>query len=300
MTRNGGGRGVGDRGWWTTFQERYELWAMRALLLGLVVTGLVAGFVDPVGDAIADKTPVGGALLSLVAFVLYEAIKKLTAALEARDSRTVTAATMRGFGDEVVAAFGTGKTDICVLGYTGETLLHEIGQGLRTLAGGAGQDNGVRIRILVPDFSKPRLVPSKLVNGRAVDDRGFRGTIEAKCRSVATDVQSMVDGLHPSVRSARRITCEYQVYDGIPDVKLVILNEETVLYGFYDAATVRFLDGAEFRDPSGADTSLTRVSVADSGGSAAGLVKEWRVFFDSRWGVSAPPSWRRTPLPGQV
>ncbi|WP_234358726.1 hypothetical protein [Streptomyces sp. NRRL B-24085] len=78
------GRGVagvtmGDR--LKRFQARYEPMITRTLLLGIFGTGLLAQFVEPVGDAMAGKTFLGGALLSLVGYVLYDTLKDLAASL---------------------------------------------------------------------------------------------------------------------------------------------------------------------------------------------------------------------------
>ncbi|MEV6297213.1 hypothetical protein AB0M41_44080 [Streptomyces sp. NPDC051896] len=53
----------------------------RLFLLGVFVVGLAAQFFTPLGDALQGKAFLGGALLSLVAYVLYDAVKDLAAAL---------------------------------------------------------------------------------------------------------------------------------------------------------------------------------------------------------------------------
>lgn len=254
----------------------------------------------PGADLLEGKTFVGGALLSLVAYVLYDALKALTDSVAARDREpdAVARAPIRAFETEVVEAFRAGKVDICVMGYTGETLLHEIEQGLRALGTEAEPGDEVRIRILAPDFSKPRQIPSRIENGTLVDDVAFRGTITRKCQSVDTQLEGSVEGLSPGVRAARTVSCAYRVYDGIPDIKLVILNEELVLYGFYDLKTVRSWPGGLYRDPSGADTALTKVTVGERGAVARAAVKEWRKLFDGRWETAAAPSWRGAGPPG--
>ncbi|MEU6845968.1 hypothetical protein ABZ930_29240 [Streptomyces sp. NPDC046716] len=270
---------------------------MRVVLLAIFLTGLVAGFVKPVGNALEGKAFVGGALLSLVAYVLYDAIKELTAAMAERENQPAQTAIMRVFGDEVVAAFGTGRIELCVMGYTGETLLHEIEQGLRALRGRAGQVDRIRIRILAPDFSVPRLVPARLEGDGRVDDPDFRDEIRVKCKSIATQLEGRVEELKSAVSPSREISCEYRVYDGVPDLKVVILNEETVLFGVYDHSSIRLVDGKQYVDPSGADTPMNRVSASVGRGAAQAealaLVKTWRILFDGRWALSTLPRWRR-------
>src|ERR1043166_6414774 len=61
------------------FQARYEPVATKLLLLGIFVTGLTAQFVKPVGEALEGKAFLGGSLLSLIAYVLYDTVKDLAA-----------------------------------------------------------------------------------------------------------------------------------------------------------------------------------------------------------------------------
>ncbi|MFF0760855.1 ATP/GTP-binding protein [Streptomyces sp. NPDC003737] len=49
----------------------------RLLLLGIFLIGLLAQFVQPVGDALEGKAYLGGALLSLVGYVLYAEVQRL-------------------------------------------------------------------------------------------------------------------------------------------------------------------------------------------------------------------------------
>ncbi|MFI7011575.1 hypothetical protein [Streptomyces sp. NPDC050145] len=289
MMRNGGGGRAqspdGIRELWRKWEPR----GIRVLLLAVSVLGLVAGFVKPVGDAIQGKTYFGGALLSLVAFLLYDSVKALTEAVAVRESRTGAAA-MRHFGVDVVAAFGVGRAEICVLGYTGETLLQEIKEGLAGLRKGQGN---VTIRVLVPDFSQPRLIPGlRQEGGSSVDDPAFRvQEILPKCRSVSAELAGAVRDVSEDIRVSRRVTFEYLVYDGVPDVKLVILNDECALYGFYDPENTRTWEGNSYRDPSGAGTQLTRVTVAEGGADARRAIHGWKVFFEARWSTARVPVW---------
>jgi len=122
---SGGGRlpeeSVGDR--LKRFQARYEAVITRLLLLGIFVTGLLAQFVKPVGDALEGKAFLGGALLSLVAYVLYDTVKDLAATLRVPTRAQVKS---RDLGSFVSEAFDARNVEISFLGYTGETLYHAL------------------------------------------------------------------------------------------------------------------------------------------------------------------------------
>ncbi|MFE2971926.1 hypothetical protein ACFXKC_51905 [Streptomyces sp. NPDC059340] len=63
------------------YLTRFESAVTRFFLLGIFVVGLTAQFVTPLGEALQGKAFLGGALLSLVAYVLYDAVKDLAASL---------------------------------------------------------------------------------------------------------------------------------------------------------------------------------------------------------------------------
>ncbi|MEU1690760.1 hypothetical protein [Streptomyces hirsutus] len=63
------------------FQERFEPAVTRFVLPAICATGLTAQFVQPVGDALEGKAFLGGALFSLVAHVLYDAVTSLSSSM---------------------------------------------------------------------------------------------------------------------------------------------------------------------------------------------------------------------------
>ncbi|WP_123976012.1 hypothetical protein [Streptomyces sp. Ag109_O5-1] len=77
---------------------------IRILLLGAFVTGLTAQFVKPVGDAPEGKACLGGALLSLVGYVLYDQVKELTSSVRAPARVLVNSSQLDGFVGEAFEA----------------------------------------------------------------------------------------------------------------------------------------------------------------------------------------------------
>lgn len=57
-----------------------ESFVTRLFLAAVFVVGVVAQFVKPVGDALQDKVYLGGALLTVVGYVLYAEVQRLHAA----------------------------------------------------------------------------------------------------------------------------------------------------------------------------------------------------------------------------
>ena len=141
------------------FQTRYESAFTRILLLA---TGVTAQFVKPIGDALEGRAFLGGALLSLVGYVLYDTVKDLAASLRLPTRAQVKS---RELGRFVNEAFHARTVEIAFLGYTGETLYNELYHRLEGLLEDPGPTRRVTIRFLVPDFGSPMRVPSRSHTG---------------------------------------------------------------------------------------------------------------------------------------
>ncbi|MHB9759758.1 hypothetical protein ACYBSK_35715 [Streptomyces sp. BYX5S] len=270
------------------FYQRVEPTVVRVLLLVVFVVGLTAQFVAPLGDALEGKAYLGGALLSLVAFILYEALKELTAAtrLPARME-----ANSRNLGNFVADAFESRIVEISFSGYTGETLFNELYHRLERLAEAPGPTRRVTVRMIVPDFSQPMFVPSRVgADGAAEDAPEFRRRIERKCQEydqILSDLAAGVTRLgHVEVR------CEYRVISGPPLQKLCIFNRKRVLHGLYDLSSRMSLQ-EQYYDPKGYDTDLT-VLAAERRPEDEPAVGMWVKHFDELWELVAQiPAWRR-------
>lgn len=292
MSRAGSRRsedGVGDR--LKRLQARYEPVVTRLLLLGIFVTGLIAQFVKPVGEALEGKAFLGGALLSLVGYVLYDTVKDLAESL-----RTPTRAQVksRELGTFVTEAFEARNVEISFLGYTGETLYHALYHRVEGFLDDPGPTRRVSVRFLVPDFRQPMIVPSRVGdNGEPVDDEQFRKRLELKCQDYDRSLSAIAERLTTVGRVT--VACEYRFYPGIPRDKVCIFNRELVLHGLCDVAarTMGLGSEPEYYDPKGDRTDLNVWSREDSDDAKA-AVATWNKHFDDLWTLAERPPWRRT------
>ncbi|MGW5655898.1 hypothetical protein [Streptomyces humi] len=273
------------------FQERVEPVVTRTLLLGIFATGLTAQFVKPVGDALEGKAYLGGALLSLVGYVLYDQVKELTSSVRAPARSLVNSSQLGSFVSE---AFEARRVEISFLGYTGETLYNALYHRLEDLSDYPGPTRRVLIRMLVPDFGQPMTVPSK-VGERDVpeDDPDFRKRMEQRCREYDDILSELAERLTHAGRV--RVECEYRLYPGIPRDKICIFNRQQVLHGLYDLSARMRLHhmGDEYYDPKGYRTDL---NVWSRDGVAEAAVVTWIKHFDDLWFLARPPQWRRGTL----
>ncbi|MFB6770411.1 MULTISPECIES: hypothetical protein [unclassified Streptomyces] len=270
-------------------QARYEPTVTRTLLLGLFVVGVSAQLVKPIGDALEDKAFLGGALLSLVGYVLYESVKDLASSLRLPARAQVES---RELGTFVSEAFRARTVEIGFLGYTGETLYNELYHRLEGLLEDPGPIRHVNVRFLIPDFGRPMTVPSRVgEGGRPVDDPDFRKRLEEKCREYDETLSVLAERLTRLGRVTAH--CEYRLHPGIPTDKVCVFNRELVLHGLYDvtARTVLRSTDPEYYDPKGYRTDLT-VWSQEGGDDAKAVLATWNRHFDSLWGLAATPPWR--------
>ncbi|MEV7413358.1 hypothetical protein AB0O04_36755 [Streptomyces althioticus] len=271
-------------------QERFEPLVTRVILGGIFVTGLVAQFVKPVGDAIQGKAYLGGALLSLVGYVLYDAVKDLSTSTRQPVRAMVSSSELGGFVSE---AFKARKVEISFLGYTGETLYNELYHRLRALSDAPGQVRDVTVRMLVPDFEQPMTVPARVgPDGQHVDDPAFRARLLQRCEEYEGALSDIADQISRTTRT--EVRCEYRFYPGIPGQKVCIFNRVQVLHGFYDLSARMRLQrtGPEYYDPKGYTTDL---NVCSPGTAATDpVVTMWNKHFDDLWALASVPSWRRS------
>ncbi|WP_405480169.1 hypothetical protein [Streptomyces sp. NBC_00009] len=285
--RGPGGRGVVAR--LKDFLARFEHLAVRGMLLGIFVTGMLAEFVKPVGDALQGRTFVGGALLSLVAYVLYDAVKDLSSSVERPPVRMrVPSSNLAAY---VRDAFDARKVDICFLGYTGETLKEVIYERLNLLLDGTGHATEVNIRMLVPDFSRTMAVPSRVgAAGEPVDDPVFRERLADRCQEYDSQLREKIQEFD-LVRGVN-VTCEYRLYHGVPRDKICIFNESLVMHGLYDVSVTMRWRGENYYDPKGYQTELSVWSLREGTAVAEESVAMWTKHFNDLWKLGSTPRWR--------
>ncbi|WP_053750469.1 hypothetical protein [Streptomyces sp. MMG1533] len=269
---------------------RFEPAVTRYFLLGIFTVGLTAQFVKPVGDALEDKTFLGGALLSLVAYVLYDAVQDLAASLRLPERSQVGSRELGRFVDE---AFRARTVEITFLGYTGETIVGPLYRRLEDLLDDPGPTRRVCIRVLVPDFGQPMTVPSRVgPTGEPLDDSELRRSQERRCQGFDEALSVLAERLNRLGRVT--VESEFRLYPGIPRDKICILNRELVLHGLYDVLARLMLrsSGPEYYDPKGHRADLNVWSAKDTDTTRA-AVATWNQHLDGLWSLATVPPWRR-------
>jgi hypothetical protein len=270
------------------FRSRVEPVVTRCVLLGIMVLGILAQFVKPVGDLLEGKTFIGGTLLSGVAYVLYDALKDLADA-PPNGRGTLPVTDPHSLGPYIDEAFTARTVHVRFIGYTGETLFLHLQRLLLDVLNTPRRTRSVTVRILVPDLSVPVGLPCALhQDGSTSDDPEFRAYQTRRTR----DYSHHLSGLALLLRDAGiDVAVEFRTYPGIPVFKLYILNEDMAFAGFYDVAwTSGFPIHAPTRtllNPKGPLTSIHGWDSRNGNDESKRFVRDSAEFFEGLWKISA-------------
>ncbi|MEV0483977.1 ATP/GTP-binding protein [Streptomyces sp. NPDC050508] len=297
---------------------RAESTATRLLLLAVFLVGLIAQFVKPVGDALEGKAYLGGALLSLVGYVLYTEVQKLNTAHESqRDSSEQLQETIRLLSGEIQnlasnqvpqpGADATmddlmeqcrqrlqlgGDVHLWAMCFTGETFVNSLKRLLEGLP--PDHERKVHVRILVPDFNQRIEVPGLLRDGKITDADGFRRHLVQKISRHERDLREMIGRMERKRQGTLKV--KFHAMHMSPSLKLYLINDEQVFEGIYDRIELRPNEygsalpaqpGSRTTDDQlldliGYDSLLTRWN-RDDGERAREVIDRRRTLFDTFW-----------------
>ncbi|WP_369170339.1 ATP/GTP-binding protein [Streptomyces sp. R28] len=285
--------------------ERAESTVTRLFLFGVFVVGLVAQFVKPVGDALQDKVYLGGALLTVVGYVLYAEVQRLNAG---HSAQRVTEAELQAVVEElksgvqrlndVLCPSGVlptkleaqfqevlekgGEVRLSVLGFTGETFADPLVQRiLPQLTPGVART--IQLRVLVPDFTKEIEVPGRVgADGKADDAPRFRESLVGQIENHERRLKDQARRMESNDRG--RLSVEFRVLHMSPSLKLYFINDDVVYEGIYDKIEKVEPNGSggQLLDPQGYDSLLTRWA-SNGGDEARKIIDRRRELFDTLW-----------------
>ncbi|MFH8609100.1 hypothetical protein ACH4D5_16630 [Streptomyces sp. NPDC018029] len=275
-------------------RERFgERWAdaesvvTKALLLGVFLLGLVAQFVQPVGDALEGKTYLGGAILSLVGYVLYAEVRELNRRMLPESGSEIRTSDLREHIERVLANRRARRIRIDAIGYTGETVQSPVSRSLEALEEGARRE--VRVRILVPDFTVPMAIPGTLdAEGKAVDDPAYRAYQLDKVRWNVREFGVAARSLRESRRAEMDV--QFRVLCITPLLKFCLINGDELFDGIYDKVVQESAPVPPERqilDLKGYQAVLTHWR-AGSGAAGREKVAQRQDLFDTLWRLASP------------
>ncbi|MEU6507673.1 ATP/GTP-binding protein [Streptomyces sp. NPDC046942] len=300
---------------------RAEGTVSKVVLLAVFGLNLVAQFVKPLGDALQGNVYIGGALLSLVGFLLYSEVQRLNSAhetqrettAELRDTIRVLSGQVALLGEaqrsaagapitqnQVLAEFHNALRDkerieFRVMCFTGETVVTSLKESLQALPAHAGRE--VTVRFLVPDFLREMDLPGQVVDGQACDSPEFRARLDDQVRRYERDLKQAKVRMRD--RGQGNLSVEFQVLHFTPGEKLYLIDDSFMAEGAYDKAVLwPDENGRQVLDLLGNEVMLTGWRWED-GQRARDTISRKREYFDTLWdqarALTAPAS--ATPAP---
>jgi DNA-binding transcriptional regulator YhcF (GntR family) len=189
-----------------------------------------------------------------------------------------------GLRPHVEAIFESGAVAIDFAGFSGETLQGVISEPLDKIRSGRLQPESLRIRILLPDLSKPVGLPALAPEG--VDSPDVRKRAE---RIVQRSTQGIVETVEElsALGLVESATAQVRTYHSSPLFKLFLLNGSEAFFGFYPVLQHSVAiagEPVEIFDPMGKDAILFHYArTEDDSAIDSQYVDQAQKWFDSVW-----------------
>lgn len=184
----------------------------------------------------------------------------------------------------IEAAFEQSHVSIDFAGFSAETLRDALTEALDKVRAGRLTPQSISIRVMVSDMTEPIALPARA--GTQEDDPGVRERAERISRraveGVLDQVRELGDlGLVPST------VAEARVHSAAPLLKLYLMNDVEVFFGFYPVVerTVHIKgEDVAIYDLLGKDVPLFHYAISDDDTShGTQFVQAARTWFDSIW-----------------
>ena len=196
-----------------------------------------------------------------------------------------------GLRPVVERAFQRSSVTVDFFGFTAETLLGAVQEPLDKIRAGAAPPESIAIRILVPDSTKPAVLPCRAED--LADDAAFRERSRAMAQRHIEAIADAIDELD-ELGLVGSGSVETRTHQLAPLFKAVILNREELFIGFYPVVRrqVKLHDKPhDIYDLMGKDVTLFHHATTDDDTSTGSLyVEEIQSWFETIWTTIAQPA----------
>jgi hypothetical protein len=195
----------------------------------------------------------------------------------------VCAAPSVGIRPFVEQAFAREHVTIDFAGFSGETLHGVIQEPLDKIRIGRIRPASLRIRMLLPDTTRPMVLPCRAED--LADDEEYR---QRATRITGRHAHAIIDGVQElsRLRLLDAAAAEIRAHPAPPMFKLYILNGEEVFFGFYPItrSTIPLPGGdRDMYDLMGKDAVVFHHSVHSGQPADLPYIDQARTWFDSMW-----------------
>ncbi|MEU1120839.1 MULTISPECIES: hypothetical protein [unclassified Streptomyces] len=269
---------------------------IKGVLAAVVVLGVAADLIDPVGDVLRDRPLLGTSFGSLVALVLFGAI---TDTSDDGDSGVDVFGTLGDLGEPAKEAFAAKHVRIYFSGFTMQTLHDVIRDRLIEVADGSLRPRALTLHIIVVHLNSPMNLPGVLSPAPSGEQLLFDDSPVNRERMREDYTLKYWESLRALLDDIRRrhprmpIECEVRESPHGPQFKLYILNEERAIYGTYGIKENTFTRGGQehrILDAAGfnimhADARYLGWSVRSRSKSTRQVANYHMAWFENLWNV---------------
>ena len=195
----------------------------------------------------------------------------------------VFAAPSIGLRPFIEQAFAREHVVIDFAGFSGETLHGAVQEPLDKIRMGLIKPTTVTLRLLLPDTSRPMVLPCR------VDDLSDDPDYRARMHQLTTrHAYAIVDTLQELTRLGliKEASALIRAHPAPPMFKLYILNGEEVFFGLYPIVkhSIPFANGPrDIYDLMGKDAVVFHHSIHSNQSADTPYVEQARAWFDSMW-----------------
>lgn len=194
-----------------------------------------------------------------------------------------------GLRPHIEASFAAEQVSICFAGFTAETLHNAIQEPLDKIRDGRLTPRSVNIRLLLVDTDAPLGIPARADGGDSQPvRRRMAKTIDRYAGAIVESVHELA-----GMGLIDEGNVEVRVQPGSPSIKVYLLNQAELFFGFYPVMQHQVTVADEpvlINDPMGKDTLLFHQAADGDPESAGGqYVAEATRWFDSVWTTIARP-----------
>ena len=189
-----------------------------------------------------------------------------------------------GLRPHMLEAFAEGDVQIDFAGFSGETLHSVLQDPLDRVREQSLRPTSLRLRMLVPDLTRPQGLPSRADSRE--DDPDLR---ERAQTIIARSLQSLRDVVYELQHRQllEHASVQARIYDGIPQIKLYSLNRRSVFTGYYPVAPNTVMLHGEpvaIHDLMGRDTVLFHYRATGEPNDVGTMqVEQAHLWFESLW-----------------
>jgi hypothetical protein len=188
-----------------------------------------------------------------------------------------------GLRPHIERAFEQDAVTIDFAGFSGETLAGALGEPLDKVRSGELTPDSIRVRVLVPDTSRPWSFPCRIEDLN--DEPAFRQRAAGIADRSLSAIIDTVAELH-DMGAVTDATAEVRVHGLAPQFKLYVINGSDAFFGFYPVTEhnvrVRGTLHAMY-DVMGKDSVLFHHTDDETDSAAGPFVAQSRAWFESVW-----------------